>query len=296
MGLIYGQDWASYQGPNPSASGLAFVFIKTTEGLGYVNPQWVSQKKDIQAAGGVVGYYHYPHMHDSAFAEADYFLSVTKPTAGEMVALDWEGYDSSNAGLSNAQKNTYKDNYLKYLKSKLPNNPVGMYANLDYWYNVDTSNYYGDFLWIATTGRAAGDPGIKTPWVFHQYDGATIDKDCAKFNSVSELKQWVASFAKTNGTGNGVQEVITNSDAQLIAQTVLNLDGVIAAPPTDPNTATNKFWTLQSYIKNTNEIIRAMQAKLDQVEAELQKVSTPTVDANALAAAIVLAMGKKLDS
>jgi hypothetical protein len=42
------------------------------------------------------------------------------------------------------------------VKSRLPNNRVGVYANVDYWRNVDRSGYCGDFLWIATAGRKRG--------------------------------------------------------------------------------------------------------------------------------------------
>jgi len=194
---IYGQDWASYQGSWPSATGLAFVFLKITEGESYVNPYWESQANDVASVKAVLGKYHYPHMHNNADAEVDYFLANAKFKTGEMAVLDWEGYDANNAGLTNAQRLAYKEEFLRYLKTKLPHNPVGMYCNTDYWWNVDTTGHTGDFLWIATSGKPAGSPGIQAAWKFHQYGAGGVDKDYGNFANATALKNWVNSFSPT---------------------------------------------------------------------------------------------------
>ncbi|MEV5941286.1 glycoside hydrolase family 25 protein [Streptomyces sp. NPDC051994] len=191
---IYGQDWASYQSAAPDTSGLAFAFVKITEGQQYVNPEWVSQRDHAKANGLVWGGYHYPHMGNSPQAEADYFLSQVAWQPGDLVVLDWEGYDPANANVSKATQAAYKDAWLKYVKSRLPHNPVGMYANTDYWRNVDTSGFYGDFLWIATAGQTAGNPGVSAPWLFHQYSDAGVDRDYCHLSSTAELRAWALSF------------------------------------------------------------------------------------------------------
>jgi hypothetical protein len=188
---IYGQDWASYQPAQPDTSGLSFAFVKVTEGLSYINPKWVAQRDHAKANGLVWGAYAYPHMGNDPKAEADYFLSQVAWQPGDLVVLDWEGYDPANAGVSKATQAAYKDTWLRYVKSKLPNNRVGVYANVDYWRNVDTTSYSGDFLWIATAGRAAGDPGIADPWLFHQYSEAGgLDRDYCPLASVADLRAW----------------------------------------------------------------------------------------------------------
>jgi hypothetical protein len=191
---IYGQDWASYQSAAPDTSGLSFVFTKITEGTGYTNPEWQSQRDHAKGNGLVWGGYAYPHMGNSVQAEADFFLSKVAWKPGDMPCLDWEGYDAANAGVPRSQQAAYKDAWLRYVKSKLPHNPVGMYCNVDYWRNVDKTGYYGDFLWIATAGLPAGQPGISTPWLFHQYSAATVDHDYCHLGSTAELKAWALSF------------------------------------------------------------------------------------------------------
>ncbi|WP_328313076.1 glycoside hydrolase family 25 protein [Streptomyces sp. NBC_00442] len=186
---IYGQDWASYQSTAPSTSGLSFVFVKVAEGLSYINPRWSQQRDHAKANGLVWGAYYYPHMSNSPQKEADYFLKQVAWKPGDLVVLDWEGYDDANKSVPKSTQAAYKDAWLRYVKAKLPNNRVGMYANVDYWRNVDKTGYYGDFLWIATAGRAAGDPGIQAPWLFHQYSASTVDKDYCHLDA-GALRSW----------------------------------------------------------------------------------------------------------
>ena len=193
---IKGQDWASYQDNQPDTSGLAFAFVKVTEGLSYLNPRWVAQRDHAKANGLVWGGYHYPHMANDPHAEADAFLAQVAWQAGDLIVLDWEGYDSANSGVSKGAQLAYKESWLRYVKAKMPHNPVGMYCNTDYWRNVDTTSYYGDFLWIATAGRAAGDPGIQAPWLFHQYTDQPVDTDYCHLGSVGELRSWALSFTQ----------------------------------------------------------------------------------------------------
>jgi len=194
---VYGQDWASYQSAAPDTTGLSFAFVKITEGATYTNPQWQAQRDHAKAKGLVFGGYHYPHMGQSVQLEADHFLAQVAWQPGDLVCLDWEGYDAANTAVPHARQVIYKDQFLRYVKSHLPHNPVGMYANTDYWLNVDTTGYYGDFLWIATAGLPAGQPGIKTPWLFHQYAAATVDHDYCPLPTTQALRDWALSFSST---------------------------------------------------------------------------------------------------
>lgn len=194
---IYGQDWASYQPAKPDINGLAFAFAKVTEGRSYVNPKWVTQRDHAKANGLVWGGYHYPHMSNDPSDEADFFLDQVNWRPGDVVILDWEGYDKANHGVPHAQQATYKDTWLRYVKHKMPGHPVGMYANLDYWRNIDTTSFCGDFLWIATADRKAGKPGIQARWMFHQYSDHGVDRDYCHLDSTQELRDWALSFQPT---------------------------------------------------------------------------------------------------
>lgn len=273
---IYGQDWSSYQSASPSTQGLDFVFLKVTEGLGYENPLWVQQYNDARAAGLVVGFYHYPHMHNNDRVEANFFFSKVKPKPGEMVVLDWEGYDSANTSVSHSEQLAYKEDYLKYMKSLLPHNPVGMYCNTDYWLNVDTTGHTGDFLWIATAGKPAGYPGIKAPWKFHQYSASGVDRDYGNFNNRNDLVTWTKSFLPTVTPPVTIppEDVVTPQDKQDIVDGVLK--GITSQPVRDA-LAFADFYFLQKVFSfvpmpgtgNIQSVVNSLQTELKAVLGKL---------------------------
>jgi len=194
---IYGADWADYQSARPSTAGLAYGFTKVSEGLGYVNPEWASQYRTAVAAGLVPGKYHYPHMANAASAEVDYFLAHADVRPGDLLALDWEGNGpgEANAGLPDSQLAAFKDDWLAEAKARCPENPVGLYCDKSFWLDIDTTSYCQDFLWIATAGVAAGEPGIQYPWLFHQYGTAAgADADYCHLPSAAALRAWAATF------------------------------------------------------------------------------------------------------
>jgi GH25 family lysozyme M1 (1,4-beta-N-acetylmuramidase) len=191
--MIHGIDVSAYQSETYSTAGIDFVIVKATEGLSYVNPRLSAQTKRARDAGLVVGFYHYPHMANDPIAEANYFLKQALLHPGDIVVFDWEGYDAANQGVPKSRQVAYRDAWMKYVKSKLPSHKVGMYCNTDYWLNVDKTSNCGDFLWIATGGKPAGQPGIDYAWTIHQYSTAGgIDHDVANFADRAALAAWAA--------------------------------------------------------------------------------------------------------
>lgn len=186
--MIYGNDISAYQSASQSLrSGAAFCFVKVTEGTGYVSPKWVAQRSWVKGKGLVFGAYHFAHPKNGYKAEADKFLAEIKIVKGDLVALDWEPYGQ---GVSAAEARAYKDAWIKYVKTKLPHNRVGLYCDTNYWKSVDTSGYYGDFLWIADYGTSAGKPRITANWTFHQFTDKPIDTNISKFATKAALASW----------------------------------------------------------------------------------------------------------
>ena len=185
----YGQDWASYQSPQPSTTGLSFVFVKCTEGLTYVNPRYGAQIAWARQNHLVVGHYHYPHMGNSAVTEAARFLSMARLMPYEMIALDWEGYDAANRGVPMADQIAYKNAWLSYVAGRMTPGGyrIGTYANVDYL-DHDPHGEYGDFLWIADPG-SPGATNIEHEWLFHQYGAKGVDRDYSN-KTASELRAW----------------------------------------------------------------------------------------------------------
>ncbi|MER5694965.1 glycoside hydrolase family 25 protein [Streptomyces mirabilis] len=187
--MLKGIDVSSYQSSTYSTTGLAFVGIKVTEGLSYVNPKWTAQRATARAAGLVTIFYHYPHVSNSPTAEADHFLSQINLTAGDVLCLDWEWYGQT---VTSQQARDYKDAWLAHVKARAPGHKVGIYSDTSSWKNVDTNSNCGDFLWIADY-TTAGQPRIKAKWLFHQYSDQPTDLDVANFATVADLTTWAGS-------------------------------------------------------------------------------------------------------
>lgn len=274
--MIQGQDWSGYQEVAPNVTGLDFAFVKITEGLSYVNPRWKTQRDQAKVHGLVWGAYHYPHMANDPKAEADYFLRQVSWQPGDIIVLDWEGYDNANVGVSNQRKLAYRDAWLKYVKGKMPDHKVGMYCNTDYWLNLDKTSNCGDFLWIATGGKPAGQPGIKSKWTIHQYSANPVDKDVADFATRADMAAWAGVPGAKPPTQEGSPVTLTEEDLKTIAHT----DNVFVAPDKDGTPSGNTYWTMESYLKygflqdrETNGLVKQLLTMETAQSAAISKLA-----------------------
>lgn len=182
--MIHGIDVASYQSATPDLTGQDFCVVKATQGTTYVSAKHASQVATARAKGLVVGHYHFV-KGSGMDAQADYFLSHAAPQADEFLVLDWESPDVTDAE---------KGEFIAHLKSKAGGRKVGLYCNLDYWTNRDSSQVVGDFLWIADPSADAGKPRITHAWTIHQYSSAGgTDHNVANFTSRSAMATWAGA-------------------------------------------------------------------------------------------------------
>jgi GH25 family lysozyme M1 (1,4-beta-N-acetylmuramidase) len=180
--MLRGIDVSSHQSTF-DPDGLAFVFVKATEGRSYINPRQSSQASRARKAGCVVGFYHFL-WPGNLTAQAEYFVSKAPEKAGDLLAVEWET-TSEGTHASNAEK----DRFIRKVKELRPNHRVILYANRNYWLNIDQTSYAGDGLWIADY-VTAGKLRIQAKWRFHQYTDDPLDKNVADFSSKAALKKW----------------------------------------------------------------------------------------------------------
>ncbi len=161
-----------------------FAFIQVTRGMNGINSGWWEQARWARDHGLAVGFYHFGEAGTSAADQAARFVgTLGSLEPGETLWYDWE--DKDGASPTNAEK----DLFIQTTKKLLPGRKVGLYCNVDFWKNRDTTDHYGDALWIASWG--AGEPAIKAAWTVHQYsDGPTVDHNRARFPSREAMKVW----------------------------------------------------------------------------------------------------------
>lgn len=281
MSYPQGLDVASYQGPHPDVSGATFVFVKATEGLGYVNPDWTTQLAGARAAGAVVGFYHFPHAGQDLAAQVQFMLTTLGPALrpGDMLSLDWETNPADGSYLTGAAK----DQFLAILGAKAPAHRRVLYCNLDFWRNHDTTSNAGDGLWIADPDSPPGSPRVAHPWVFHQYgqraDGT--DVNVANFPDAAALRAW-ASGAPPSTTP-GVDMALTPTDADLLLNTPVARAGQAGQT------------SLAAFLANNDVHVQNIYDQLAAITGKIQ--APPAVDVAALAAALepLLATGPTAD-
>ena len=84
-------DW-----PAVADAGIALVFIKATQGVGFVDPAFDHNRAAASRAGVLVAPYHFIDTADPS-RQAAHFLAVSGLQAGDVAMLDWETTASAEA-------------------------------------------------------------------------------------------------------------------------------------------------------------------------------------------------------
>jgi len=237
--VIEGQDWAGYQSSTPSTKGLAFVFVKATEGRSFVNDRHDVQVAHARAAGLVVGHYHFMRPGPPT-GQAAYFLDHARPRPGDLLACDWE-----DEGVSIADKNAF----MRAVKRARPDLREVLYANLAFWHR-DSTSYCADGLWIADPSAPKSHPRVVHPWLFHQYSEAGgLDRNVGNFADRAALVAWAA--------GTEEDDPMAGMTPQQIYDAVWRTDRM-PAPSDSPQS--NPTWTTESGLRDVQARLRAIQA------------------------------------
>lgn len=259
MAAPRGVDVSSYNSTGYDAGGLGFVFVKATEGTGYVNPLHVAQVAHGRASGLVVGHYHFVRP-GSVSAQVSYFLQHAAPAPGDVLALDWE-----DGGVSSGDK----DAFLKVLQAKTPGHRSVLYCNRDFWLHRDHTSYAADGLWIADPDAPAGQPRVQHPWLFHQYGETNgLDLDVANFPDLAALRAWAAGTTPTPAP---------TPEDDVSAMDVLTYRNKTADDASMKATGKH-IPDFYGYVVQTNAEVKAMHATIAAMVPLIGKnVDTPTV-------------------
>jgi len=150
-------------------AGKRAVFHKATEGTGYADPMFVSNRGKALAAGLLFGAYHFG-TGDDPIAQAEHFLGVAKPDGRTLLVLDWEP-NPQGAAMTLAQARAF----VSHLQQR-----TGVWPEL---YSGSTARAaLGDaadpilgscWLWLAEYGSAPVAPAAWAGWTLWQYTDGT---------------------------------------------------------------------------------------------------------------------------
>lgn len=149
---LEGVDVSTWQGSidyaQVRASGRAFVIAKATEGIGYTDPRWATNRANAPAAGLALGAYHFARPDGNstlagARGEADWFVSQMSLTGGMLVpALDLEVHGT----LSVSALTAWVQAWLGEVYAKTGARAM-IYTSPSFW-----KTYLGDTAWFAQNG------------------------------------------------------------------------------------------------------------------------------------------------
>lgn len=186
--MFKGVDVSHWQGAiawcDVAESGVAFAYLKATEGTGMIDDRLVANCREAKAAGIKVGFYHFAYPDNDPIEEAEHFLSTVDALTPDLLpALDLEhaGTQKSAAFVVNwAQawldhvENAIGQKPIVYTYPWFANNIIGK-ALTDYplWI-AQYTNAPSSFAWDAWAVWQASDKG-RVPGI----DG-TVDIDYAE--------------------------------------------------------------------------------------------------------------------
>jgi lysozyme len=184
-----------------ASSGICFAFIKSTEGITYINPNFKRDWEQSKQAGVIRGSYHFFHASVDPQVQAKYFLS-TIGTLGPTdlpPVLDWE--------LHGPNRQQEISNALMWLEivhsatNKVPIIYTGRYFIGDLGNPQALAKYT---LWLA---EYASQPTIPKPWSefsFWQYSESGsvpgVSEPCDLNMSYGDMT-WLQGFINQSSQG-----------------------------------------------------------------------------------------------
>lgn len=174
-----------------------FAFVKSTEGMTYTDPQFVTNMQNGTAAGVVMGAYHFARPdNNSATDDANNFVNIASSYVGDgylppVLDLEDPGNGTSLTSIyTSTQLTAWVQQWIDVVVAATGVQPI-IYTSTNYAEYLNSSlNVYG--LWIAKPGTSPTDPpsniGVWEDWAFKQYSwvgsvsGIVGDVDLNVFN------------------------------------------------------------------------------------------------------------------
>ncbi|HYM95604.1 MAG TPA: GH25 family lysozyme [Chitinophagaceae bacterium] len=156
--------WEEVQSMKVRNVGLGFAFIKATEGIGNVDPQFIRNWKKAKQTGMTRGAYHFFIASKDGKMQAENFIGQVNLQPGDLPpVLDVEQANgSSTATLRNEIKK-----WLQTIEDYYHVKPI-IYTNVQF-YNLRLGNEFDQYpLWVAHYYQQQ-QPRINRNWTFWQH-------------------------------------------------------------------------------------------------------------------------------
>ncbi|MFT5137700.1 MAG: lysozyme [Arenicella sp.] len=165
---LKGIDVSFYQGDIPWSSidhdGIAFAYVKATEGVTLVDPQYKNNVAKLKSTTIRHGSYHFFEPDDDAEKQVDFFLSNVNVGGQLPPVLDIE----VSHGVSPASIKSSALIWLKAVESKTGCKPI-IYTYKDFW-ETNLGSEFNDYpLWLADYADHPSLPNGVSSYIFWQH-------------------------------------------------------------------------------------------------------------------------------
>lgn len=164
---LQGIDVSHYQGTidwqQVAQAGIRFVFVKATQGITVVDPQFQTNWQGAKAAGLLRGAYHFFEPDDDPGLQVQNLLAALGGDPGELPpALDVETHGDAVQILAGVQS------WIALVEAALGRTVI-LYTSPGFWKTLGAPGLPGQPLWIAEYGVSAPKlPAGWTDWTFWQ--------------------------------------------------------------------------------------------------------------------------------
>jgi GH25 family lysozyme M1 (1,4-beta-N-acetylmuramidase) len=196
-----GHDVSNWQGDvnwdKAVADGARFVYVKATEGMGYINPKFAQQYNGSYAVGLIRGAYHFARPDVSSGAEqARYFVehgggwSADGKTLPGALDIEYNPYGDDCYGLDAAGMVSWITDFSHTYNSLTGRSPV-IYTSTKWWKKCTADSLaFGatNPLWIARYAAEIGPlpAGWSTHTIWQWADKGTLPGDQNYFNGAAD--------------------------------------------------------------------------------------------------------------
>jgi lysozyme len=211
---IQGMDVARYQGRidfgSARAGGVHFVYIKSTEGKDYIDPNFDDNWRGAQASGMARGAYHFMTWCSLASEQAAWFIKMVPndPDAlPPVLDLEWNNHSSCTNKHNRADLLEKVRVMLDAMERHTGKVPI-IYTDMNFYRDVLAGEQFDSSFWLRST---AAEPHMKygdQPWMMWQW---------TQTGTMSGIKTEVDRNAFYGSETEWVQFLLTGCDPRNIA-------------------------------------------------------------------------------
>lgn len=178
---VHGIDAARFQNDidwkRVAKSGIAFAWLKATEGGDLVDPKFVQNWRQSARAGIARGAYHFYYFCTSPEAQADWFIHNVPKHTGTLppvLDLEWNPFSPTcTVRPPGAEVRRQAKVFLDRIERHYGQRPI-IYTTIEFYRQTGIGQLKGYEFWLRSTARTLDQTYPGQSWRFWQYTGTGI--------------------------------------------------------------------------------------------------------------------------